>query len=373
MPGVPLPAETQAQTEVERTPPPLPTPAVSRLVLPTNTWINLAAWCKSAGWTPLSADPAAAPAQRFTTHTSGGRLSLEVGNPVLEWNGHKHWLAYPPKLIDGAPHLFGLEVQKTLLPLAAPPGPRLPPNAVLVIDPGHGGPNRGAALSSGRGFEKDFTLDWALRVRDLLVARGWRVHLTRTNDTDVALADRVSLAERLKADLFVSLHFNSSAPKTNQAGLETYCLTPTGLPSNLVRDFADDLREVLPNNAFDEANLQVASRLHAALLRGTGAVDRGVRRARFMGVLRGQNRPAVLIEGGYLSHTAEGARIATAAYRQRLAEALVAGLVGLAADSPAPALAGQEGGGATGERFGAPLSRPERRRLGGEADTPGGG
>ncbi len=67
-------------------------------------------------------------------------------------------------------------------------------------------------------------------------------------------------------------------------------------------------------------------RLQGALLHATGAEDRGVRRARFMGVLSGQNRPAILIEGGYLSNPAEAEKIESAAYRQKLAETVAAAL-----------------------------------------------
>ena len=60
----------------------------------------------------------------------------------------------------------------------------------------------------------------------LLTTNGWRVFLTRTNDTDLSLSNRIAFAEAHKAGLFVSLHFNSAAPNEQQAGLETYCLTP---------------------------------------------------------------------------------------------------------------------------------------------------
>ena len=113
--------------------------------------------------------------------------------------------------------------------------------------------------------------------------------------------DRVAFAEAHHADVFLSLHFNTSGGGKEQAGLETYCLTPTGMRSSLTRGYEDDPAEVLPNNAFDAENLQWAIRLHAALLKLDGVADRGVRRARFLGVLRTQKRPAVLIEGGFLS------------------------------------------------------------------------
>jgi N-acetylmuramoyl-L-alanine amidase len=139
---------------------------------------------------------------------------------------------------------------------------------------------------------------------------------------DLPLSKRVAFAEACQADLFLSLHFNSAAPNDREAGLETYCLTPTGLPSNVDRGYGDDPALAFPNNAFDAENLQLALRVHRALLQVNGRLDRGVRRARFLGVLRGQNRPAVLVEGGYLSNPSEARRIADPEYRQRLAEGI---------------------------------------------------
>jgi N-acetylmuramoyl-L-alanine amidase len=126
--------------------------------------------------------------------------------------------------------------------------------------------------------------------------------------------------------LFVSLHFNSAAPDNEQAGLETYCLTPTGMPSSLTRGFEDDSTLTFPNNSFDGQNLQLACATHRALLRVNGNHDRGVRRARFPGVLRGQQRPAILIEGGYLSNPREAKLISEPGYRQKLAQAVADGI-----------------------------------------------
>jgi len=193
---------------------------------------------------------------------------------------------------------------------------------VVVIDPGHGGADPGARSAADGRWEKEFTLDWARRLAPLLEQRGWRVFLTRGNDRDLSLSDRVAFAEAHGADLFLSLHFNVSGRGRDQAGLETYCLTPTGMRSSLTRGYEDDPAEVLPNNAFDAENLQWAVHLHAALLKLDGLADRGVRRARFLGVLRTQKRPAVLIEGGYLSNPAEARRIGDPAYRQSMAAAL---------------------------------------------------
>jgi N-acetylmuramoyl-L-alanine amidase len=162
-----------------------------------------------------------------------------------------------------------------------------------------------------------------LRLVPLLATNGWQVFLTRTNDSDVALSNRVMFAEAHHAEVFISLHFNSTSDRNKEtAGLETYCSTPAGMPSSLTRDYADTWSQYFPNNSFDVQNLQLAVHLHTVLLRETGEDDRGVRRARFIGVLHGQRHPAVLIEGGYLSNPHEARLIESPAFRQKLAQAV---------------------------------------------------
>jgi N-acetylmuramoyl-L-alanine amidase len=265
---------------------------------------------------------------------------LKVGTQTAHANGHDALLGYSPRIIGGVPYVHSLDLEKTLQPLLSGSFHFPASNRVVVLDPGHGGRDSGTRNGFGAENEKYFTLDWAWRVEALLAASGWKVILTRTNDMDIPLAERVQIAERVGADIFLSLHFNSGAQNPDMNGIETYCLTPTGLPSSLRRDFDDDLREILPNNAHDLENLLLASRLHRALLGATGASDRGVRRARFMTVLRGQHRPAVLIEGGYLSNSQESHRIANPAYRQTLAEAVARALTttnALVIDAPSTA------------------------------------
>ena len=237
-------------------------------------------------------------------------------------------LGFAPQLIDGQPYLHTLDLNKTVQPLLqADTGPVLTQNSVIVVDPGHGGENAGTRSVLGNHYEKEFTLDWGLRLQALLLSSGYRVYLTRSNDNDLALSNRVAVAAQRKADLFVSLHFNSAAPNDNEAGLETYCLTPSGMPSSLTRGFADEVRETFPNNSFDTQNLWLALRIHRALLQVNGHHDRGIRRARFPGVLRNQQRAAILVEGGYLSNPQEARLISDPAYRQKLAEAVAKGLL----------------------------------------------
>jgi N-acetylmuramoyl-L-alanine amidase len=98
------------------------------------------------------------------------------------------------------------------------------------------------------------------------------------------------------------------------------------MPSNLTRGYVDDPFYNWPNNAYDRENFTWAMRLHHSMIGELKAQDRGVRRARFMAVLRTQRRPAVLIEGGYLSNRHEATLINMPDYRQKLAQAVADGL-----------------------------------------------
>ena len=316
---------------------PLPLPAVvtpkpvesfPRLLWPTNwvnTWIPLESWGKFNGLgSPLQTS--STPNPTYQLRTTNGNVVITMGSRIAKCDGLEYWLGHTPQLIKGAPHIHALDAQKSLQPLISLPAHQYKIGRKLVIDPGHGGKDSGTKSILKNEFEKNYTLDWSLRLARILATNGWTVFLTRSNDTEISLADRVALAERVNADLFLSLHFNSALPNREKAGLETYCLTPAGLPSNLLRSHEDDLKQVYPNNAFDEENFRFAFRLHRVLVQSLHAADGGVRRARFMGVLRGQNRPAVLIEAGYLSNPTEARRITSAGYRQSLAEAVAKAL-----------------------------------------------
>lgn len=288
---------------------------------PILTWTSLDRWA-AENKLPAPRRIPNAPVTSYAVTSPRGTMILEIGSREATWRGIEMHLGFAPEFIDDQVFVYGLDLQKNLEPLLLGELPAFGPHRTIVLDPGHGGANIGThSLVDGR-FEKEFTLDWARRLKPLLETNGWTVFLTRTNDTDLALSNRVNFAEAHRADLFISLHFNSAAPDTRQSGLETYCLTPTGMPSTLTRGYADLWTDRYPNNAFDAENLQLAVRLHAALLRVTGEEDRGIRRARFMGVLLGQRRPAVLIEGGYLSNTREAEKIESAEFRQKLAEAV---------------------------------------------------
>jgi N-acetylmuramoyl-L-alanine amidase len=290
-----------------------------------NAWVPLESWGRLNGLgKPIQLSNGTEAV--YQLQTSNGLVLVKMGSHTANIRGLEYGLGFAPRLIRGLPYIHSIDAQKTLQALLSVLWPLPLKTRMIVIDPGHGGRDSGTRSVATHTPEKDYTLDWALRLKERLAASQWIVVLTRTNDADVTLAERVAVADRAGADLFVSLHLNSGGPNRQLSGVETYCLTPTGMPSNLLREYEDDPREAHPNNHFDDLNVQLATRLHRSILQTTGANDRGVRRARFMAVLRGQQRPAVLIEGGYLTHAEEARRLADPAYRQLLADAVAKAL-----------------------------------------------
>jgi N-acetylmuramoyl-L-alanine amidase len=232
-----------------------------------------------------------------------------------------------------------------LVAALAPARAPVEPAFVAVIDPGHGGDKEGAVGPSGL-REKELTLQIARRVAARLRKQGGKAVLTRTGDLAVALARRAALANAIRADLFVSIHLNAM-PAPNRArahGVETYFLSAEASDSSATavaaRENADRLAgEAEPSgddpvagilqDLADTAALSESSRLayavHERLVRALGAEDRGVKQAPFY-VLAGARMPAVLLEVGFVSNAVEGQRLATAAYQERVAQAIAEGI-----------------------------------------------
>jgi N-acetylmuramoyl-L-alanine amidase len=285
------------------------------------TWTSLNRWAaenRISAPHRLSDTPVAA----YEVNSPNGTMALEIGSREAAWNDTVVNLGFAPEFIDDQVFVHGVDLQKNIEPLLLGP-PLTFGNRVIVIDPGHGGANLGThSVFDGR-LEKEFTLDWAKRLAPLLEQEGWQVFLTRTSDVTVSNLDRVVFAEAHHADLFISLHFNSTPDRDKKpGGIETYCITPSGMPSSLTRGYPDLWSLVFPNNAYDAQNLQLAVRVHSALVRATGMEDRGVSHSRFDTVLRGQNRPAILIEGGFMSNSHEAKLIENTEFRQKLAQAV---------------------------------------------------
>ncbi|MFM7100980.1 MAG: N-acetylmuramoyl-L-alanine amidase, partial [Verrucomicrobiota bacterium] len=320
-PPTPPPALPDTPRPSPTPPAPTPRPGPASRRIPSDPWFPLNPWLAAHGSSPLHPLPRG---REIVLESDGLRGSLQItpGRKEAAWNGIEFLLGFEPRRRNGDTLVHFLDLESQMTPLVSR-GAGLPEGArTVVLDPGHGGINAGTRSIAGNRFEKDFTLDWARRLKPLLEKRGWTVFLTRTNDIDLSLAERVDFSEASGAGLFVSLHFNSAFPNPQPSGVEVYCLTPTGMSSHVVRDYADDASRTYPNNAFDPDNLRLALAIQGNLVRRLKLPDRGVRRARFLDVLRWQNRPAVLIEGGYLSNPSEASRIQTPEWRQKLAEAV---------------------------------------------------
>jgi N-acetylmuramoyl-L-alanine amidase len=202
-----------------------------------------------------------------------------------------------------------------------------------MLDPGHGGSNPGATGATGMP-EKQLSLALANRVADRLRARGIAVQLTRTTDRTLTLRQRVAIADRVPADLFVSIHANASPTRT-QHGYETYVLTARGIDVDgraLRSDTTTPRPGVDPEIALilDDVErgasqweaAELAARMqHALRERRGGDGDRGVRQDAHH-VLLGATMPAVLVEVGFIDHPLEGRQLADPAVQSQIAEAI---------------------------------------------------
>jgi N-acetylmuramoyl-L-alanine amidase len=134
---------------------------------------------------------------------------------------------------------------------------------------------------------------------------------------------RADIARRRTADLFISLHFNS-APSPSIQGAQVYCMTPQrASSSNAGGEGATS--QTYPGNINNSKNMLLAYELQKSIVRGAGAEDQSVRRARFQ-VLREVNMPAALIEAGYMSSPSESKRIFSEPWRRQLAQSIATGI-----------------------------------------------
>ncbi len=212
----------------------------------------------------------------------------------------------------------------------------------IVVDAGHGGHDSGAVGRSGIA-EKDVALDIALRVGKGLEKAGFEVVYTRTDDTFVPLERRTALANEENADLFISIHCNAH-PKRRFHGVSTYYLDLTDDRYGMrlaARENATSQRSVgelqliladLATKANVDESIRLATQIQSKTV-GTLAQrydrikDLGVKYALFY-VLIGAKMPAVLVETSFISNPLEERRLRTEAYRQTVADGVVAGVKG---------------------------------------------
>jgi N-acetylmuramoyl-L-alanine amidase len=211
----------------------------------------------------------------------------------------------------------------------------------IVIDPGHGGHDTGTIGPNGL-EEKDLVLDVGRRLGKLLETRlGAEVVYTRKSDTFIPLETRTAVANQARADLFVSIHANSSRD-AGARGVETYYLNFTSSPEALevaarenavsaksIYELQDLVKKIALKEKIEESREfagDVQESLHRGLAAKSPAIrDRGVKKAPFI-VLIGANMPSILAEISFVSNPVDEHRLSTSEYRQRIAESLYRGI-----------------------------------------------
>lgn len=224
--------------------------------------------------------------------------------------------------------------------------PALAAGPLVVIDPGHGGAQEGAFGPEGL-IEKNLALTIAKKVKAQLEKElHATVLLTRDRDALVHLSERVTLANKKRPELFISIHANSMPTEKQRRlnqGIETYFLSAAasgeeakkvaarenaeagGQPKGQSGDTLSFILADLQRSETHVDSSRLAYSVHEALIAETGAQDRGVQQAPFY-VLMGLEAPAVLIEVGFVSHPEEARHLADGEYQGKLARAITSGV-----------------------------------------------
>jgi N-acetylmuramoyl-L-alanine amidase len=234
-----------------------------------------------------------------------------------------------------------VSVAQPVAPANVNDGNREAGHFLVMIDPGHGGYDPGTQSSAGA-LEKDLALRIATRLKATLEARGIRAELTRSTDVFISLAERTRIANSAGADLFVSIHLNSS-PNTDTTGIEVYYLNNTtdratirlarmenagadgyGAPNDsnlnyILTDLRQNYKAIEAASLARMIDAETVADLDAGLGLNVNAL--GAKMGPFY-VLVGAHMPAVLVECGFMSNAAEAARLESPQYQDVLAGAI---------------------------------------------------
>jgi N-acetylmuramoyl-L-alanine amidase len=261
-----------------------------------------------------------------TVVLNNGRNMLQVTLDSREAivNGIRNWFCFPVIAHDNKFLVSRIDLAKTIEPQLRPQMiQRSGKVQTIVLDPGHGGFDKGAA--SALGNEKTYALDVARQLRPLLQAKGFRVVMTRENDVFIPLEVRARIANVTKDSIFVSIHFNATGSNPNATGFEIFSLTPRGAPSTNDDALALHFVNMQAGNPVEAQSFELSAAVYHSMLGHIQEFDRGIKRARFA-VLRHTQIPSVLVEGGFLSETSDSKHIADPAWRKQLAESLCTGI-----------------------------------------------
>src|SRR5256714_9755709 len=261
---------------------------------------------------------------KLQAETAGHPLEFVTGSREAMINGARSWLCFPVIEQGGKFLVSRTDVAKTIEPLVRPHRvPNVGKLQTVVLDPGHGGYDKGQV--SRYGCEKDFALDVARKLRPILQAKGMRVIMTRESDYFVPLEVRAQIANRARDAIFVSIHFNATNDDPNATGFEIFSFTPRGAPSTSDGNVTASSLNMQPGSSVDAQSLALSACIYHSVLGHIPEYDRGIKRARFA-VLRLTKVPAVLIEGGFLTERGESKLIASKEWAAKFAGAIGMGI-----------------------------------------------
>src|SRR6059058_4621717 len=262
--------------------------------------------------------------EKMRFETVKNPLEFVSGSREAMINGARSWLCFPVVEQNGKYLVSRTDVAKTIEPLVRPHRvSNVSRLETVVLDPGHGGYDKGQV--SRLGYEKDFALDVARRLRPLLQAKGLRVIMTREGDYFVPLEVRAQIANAARNSIFVSIHFNATDRDPNATGFEIFSFTPRGAPSTSDDWVTPTALSMQAGSEVDAQSMALSACIYHSLLGHIPEFDRGIKRARFA-VLRLTRVPAVLVEGGFLTERGESQLIAKKDWRGKLAQAIGVGI-----------------------------------------------
>jgi N-acetylmuramoyl-L-alanine amidase len=248
-------------------------------------------------------------------------MSLKVGGNECLMNNVKFVLSEPIATVGEKVYVSRIDLAKLIDPVLRP---NFIQNAgdfrTVILDPGHGGKDPGA--TNPYGTEANYNVKVAGIAKKLLEAKGFKVVMTRDTDIYQSLQERVDFANAVQENsIYISIHFNSGGRSAR--GIETFTLSPPGI-SHYGSEWKESDNQSRAGNEHDSANIALATSVHGSVLRrlGKNTLDRGIKRARFS-VLSGVRHPAILLEGGFMSHPYEARLIENELYQNAIAGEIV--------------------------------------------------
>ncbi len=258
--------------------------------------------------------------KNYSVYSDQHNIKITLGSRKFSINSIVAYFANAPRLSKNVLLISEPDMTLFIDPILRPNG--LPQHSInrIVIDPGHGGKDKGAI--GDRYLEKNINLSISKYLAAMLEKKGYNVLLTRHNDSYISLKRRGNITREFNGDLFISVHCNA-VTRSNVSGVESYIVTPKGLRSTGKTRIQS---KNVSGNRFDKLNARFAFELHKRILSVTNSIDRGIKYNRFQ-VLREASCPAILVETGFLSNPGEEKALANSSYQKKIAISLANGVI----------------------------------------------